>query len=296
MNEVTLIENVHSDPDPPTWRSTRDRRGAPLWRLVDFAADCDAAIRDRVEAALLASGLLDAWFADDGALTLPDGVADVLVDTTLPSVAAASLEAVLRPLDEATVPVEMTRRFLRAVAFAPTAMLPDASTVIGADGSFRIGTLVGRGTAVQASFIGAAAQERRRLARIAEIDRELASLSDQLAALAVRSTEIGDRVTRLDSELATTSSARLSTRPDSRSPVTSTSRSNRPRAAGGFCARPPMDFAEAWDSYILFWKPSSPPQRRSSRSPSSGCSTRRSPGPSARRSPIASGAASACSE
>lgn len=203
QRERELVSARTPEPDPPAWRSARDRRGAPLWRLVDFAADCDAAIRDRVEAALLASGLLDAWFADDGALTLPEGVADVLVDTTLPAVAGASLEAVLRPLDEATVPVEMTRRFLRAVAFAPTATLPDAPTVIGADGSFRIGTLVGRGTAVQASFIGAAAQERRRLARIAEIDRELASLSDQLAALAVRSAEIGDRVTRLDSELAT---------------------------------------------------------------------------------------------
>lgn len=203
QRERELVSTRAPEPDPPSWRSARDRQGAPLWRLVDFAADCDAAILDRVEAALLASGLLDAWFANDGALTLPDGVADVLVDTTLPAVAGVSLEAVLRPLDDVAIPVEMTRRFLRAVAFAPTATLTDASTVIGADGSFRIGTLVGRGTAVQASFIGAAAQERRRLARIGEIDRELNTLSDQLAALAVRSAEIGDRITRLDNELAT---------------------------------------------------------------------------------------------
>jgi hypothetical protein len=48
------------------------RAGAPLWRLVDFRDHVDAAARVGLEAALEASGLLDAWVTPDGALLAAD--------------------------------------------------------------------------------------------------------------------------------------------------------------------------------------------------------------------------------
>ena len=87
------------EPEPPAWRSARDRAGAPLWRLVDFASHCPAAERDGIEAGLLASGLLDAWVSPDGAVTLPDGMADALIDPSGPVVPWESLPDDVRDLD-----------------------------------------------------------------------------------------------------------------------------------------------------------------------------------------------------
>lgn len=57
-------------PSPPTrGEGTRaGRAGAPLWQLVDFRDEVDASQRAGLEAALEASGLLDAWITPDGSL------------------------------------------------------------------------------------------------------------------------------------------------------------------------------------------------------------------------------------
>ncbi|EQD30584.1 hypothetical protein B2A_14076, partial [mine drainage metagenome] len=60
-------------PPPPQWRkATReDRSGLPLWRTCDFRPDVPADLRAGLEAALDASGLLDAWVLPDGTLIDP---------------------------------------------------------------------------------------------------------------------------------------------------------------------------------------------------------------------------------
>jgi uncharacterized protein (TIGR02680 family) len=192
-------------PDPPAWRSERDRPGAPLWRLVDFAGHCSAAERDGVEAALLASGLLDAWVAADGSLSLPAGVADVLASgPPLPGGAGTTtlLEALVLNLD-GEVPPEAVLGLLGSIALVDRdAALPGATAAsdaaagtagtgaapgaaaIGRDGSFRLGPLTGRGPAQPARFIGAAAQERERQRRIAQLTAGIAAIDLQLRRLA----------------------------------------------------------------------------------------------------------------
>ncbi len=94
------------EPEPPAWRSGRDRPGAPLWRLVDFASHCSPAERDGIEAGLLASGLLDAWVSPDGTVTLSDGVADALLDAApaSPSAGANLLEVLVILSDSVVLP------------------------------------------------------------------------------------------------------------------------------------------------------------------------------------------------
>src|SRR5699024_12251072 len=59
-------------PPPPTREADRTAQpGAPLWQLVDFADDVPAAERAGIEAALQASGLLDAWLTPAGELLDP---------------------------------------------------------------------------------------------------------------------------------------------------------------------------------------------------------------------------------
>lgn len=190
-----------AEPEGPAWRTPRDRPGAPLWRLVDFVEGCDPAIRDGVESALVASGLLDAWVSVDGTLALPEGLADVAVDAHRDPVDGESLTAVLVALGDVAVPSEVTAQILRGVALTRGEPTESTSISIAIDGSFRMGSLAGRGPAAAASFVGAAAQERRRAERVAAIDRELETLALELGRLAQLVAEIDRRVARLGAEL-----------------------------------------------------------------------------------------------
>lgn len=61
-------------PDAPTWRNRRAEDDVPLWALVNFADHLSGRGADRLEGALLASGLLDALVPPDGRLTAGDTV------------------------------------------------------------------------------------------------------------------------------------------------------------------------------------------------------------------------------
>lgn len=115
-----LAAGEDTAPPVPHTRSVqaRARPGAPLWRVVDFAPGADAAARAGLEAALEASGLLDAWLDPDGGLHGPDG--DLLLD---PRADAASLSLAqvlvpaLDPDDPGAVAVgpERVRRVLESL-------------------------------------------------------------------------------------------------------------------------------------------------------------------------------------
>jgi hypothetical protein len=141
-------------PAPELWRR-RDRpapddgQGAPLWRCVDPVAPVGADRLARLEAALAASGLLDAWLSATGDLLTADG--RLLADTQLlPRAAggspAATLLAVLEPDLGCGVPVDVVRQALRRVGWFDRA--PEDVTGPGdwlaADGSWRLGGLTGR--------------------------------------------------------------------------------------------------------------------------------------------------------
>lgn len=172
------------DPAPPepVWsRHPRDvGDGAPLWRLIDFTDALGAADRAGVEAAMEASGLLDAWVRADGAVLGPDRH-----DVVLPMGPAAhgpTLADVLvaDPPPAGPVAADVVRGVLARVSFGSV----ESSAVVGADGSWRMGPLGGRTTKAAAQYIGATARAAERLRRLAELDALIAAGSAERDAAA----------------------------------------------------------------------------------------------------------------
>jgi uncharacterized protein (TIGR02680 family) len=199
------------DPDAPPWRSDRaGRAGAPLWRLVDVAGGATETEIDGVEAALTASGLVDAWVSPDGGIDLGPDRADVSL-TVLRPAAGPTLASLLAPAGpaisaEAEPPVlaAVVAAVLASIPVAPTALAAAGITgdvVVGTDGSFRVGSAVGRGSPRPAKLLGALARERHRLARLAELDLALQAIADRVAALDRRGEDLDRRRAALDAEL-----------------------------------------------------------------------------------------------
>ncbi|MFC6093693.1 TIGR02680 family protein [Saccharothrix lopnurensis] len=172
-----LLAEEDLPPLPPHTR-TADRvtmTGAPLWRLVRFADAVPDDVRASVEAALQASGLLDAWVGHDGAVTGHDTFA---VPGAVPPAPGRSLADVLVPEVDAPVAVDVVARLLGGVAYGEG--LPAGHPVaIGADGGWRTGNLRGTWRKDEASHIGALARQRARHRRLTEL-RERIAASEEL--------------------------------------------------------------------------------------------------------------------
>ncbi|NEC88655.1 TIGR02680 family protein [Streptomyces sp. SID12501] len=184
------------EPPPPSHRTAprTSGTGAPLYRLVDFAHELAPDARAGLEAALEASGLLDAWVRADGAVLDPT-THDTLLIPGVP-VAGPTLARVLRAVaaPDSGVTAEQVERVLGAVALAgagagvgfgdagPVDEAAEAGphTVIGTDGSWRLGVAHGRHTKEAAEYVGAEVRAETRRRALAELDRGLADLEDEL--------------------------------------------------------------------------------------------------------------------
>jgi uncharacterized protein (TIGR02680 family) len=181
------------EPEPPVTR-TADRSalpGGPLWRLVDWRPGVPGEVQAGVEAAMEASGLLDAWVLPTGEVSV-DGH-DTFAEP-IPAPPGPSLDGVLMVDHAAAVPADRLIAFLRGIAYGSRAAgQAGHPAAVGADGSWRLGALHGSWAKDAAGFIGAAAQQRARERRIAElaalievIDDELGRIEDALAGNAAR--------------------------------------------------------------------------------------------------------------
>ncbi|MVU82281.1 TIGR02680 family protein [Nocardia sp. ET3-3] len=186
-------------PTPPHWRTAeRDpSAGAPLWQLVDFASAAAVSDRANIEAALEASGLLDAWIAADGTVV---GHELFALPSALPSVNGRSLADVLIPLPNAVIGIDTVRRLLSAISFGES--LPMGAVAIASDGSWRIGNLTGSWTKEQPAFVGALTRQRNRERRLSVIASQITSLDDLLAQLADRQRVLSERRSAVDAEVA----------------------------------------------------------------------------------------------
>jgi uncharacterized protein (TIGR02680 family) len=177
--------------------------GAPLWRLVDFHDDVTPGERAGLEAALEASGLLDAWVCADGTTLAADGH-DVLLSPGAPQ-AGPVLGDVLRPAvdhgDARAVAVgeQTVARLLTAVGLGPGS---SGDTWVAADGRFRVGALTGSWSKQAAVYVGEGAREEARRARIVVLHGELGDLTDELARVEAERTTVTRRRRTLDAELA----------------------------------------------------------------------------------------------
>ncbi|MFM9442354.1 TIGR02680 family protein [Streptomyces acidiscabies] len=171
--------------------------GAALWRLVDFRDHVPDGERAGLEAALEASGLLDAWVHPDGRALHADGH-DVLLAPAGP-LAEPTLAEVLRPAVDPTGPVgeDTVARLLSSVGLGS-----GGDTWMAADGRFRVGALTGSWGKEKAVYVGEGAREKARRARIAALRSELEELAGAAERLESELAQVAGRRRVLDAELS----------------------------------------------------------------------------------------------
>ncbi|MER0240632.1 TIGR02680 family protein, partial [Streptomyces sp. HSW2009] len=173
-----------TDPEPPVPYHRSAARtpgtGAPFYRLVDFPEGLSPAHRAGLEAALQASGILDAWVGVDGALVDP-GTRDTLLRPGPAVPDGPTLASALRPAPQpgCGVTSEQVELLLAAIALVPA---EEATThdAVYYDGTWRLGVLSGRYHKSDAEYVGAAvrAETRRRL--LAELEEQLTQTEQRL--------------------------------------------------------------------------------------------------------------------
>ncbi|WP_329098524.1 TIGR02680 family protein [Streptomyces sp. NBC_01439] len=206
--ELTALEaGGRRGPQPPHTRTPglRDQLpGAPLWRLVDFREELTDQERAGLEAALEASGLLDAWVLPDGSTLTSEGH-DVLLSPNTAPVTGTSLGALLRPAVDAgdaraaTVGEATVARLLGTIGAGGEG---GAGTWTGSDGSFRVGTLTGRWAKPAAEYVGEGAREAARRARIAVLRGELGLLQQKSDEVGAQADDVAARRRTIDAELS----------------------------------------------------------------------------------------------
>jgi len=161
------------------------RDGAPLWRLVRFADHVADARAAALEAALEATGMLDAWITPgDHEITVGDSDGYLVPGAPVKGDGEAggtSLADVLVSEEETPVPAARVGAVLASIAL--DGELFSSAAVIGADGRYSHGVTAGAHHKDHAEYIGATARARRRAARIAEREARIAELEDLLADL-----------------------------------------------------------------------------------------------------------------
>ncbi|MEH0927697.1 TIGR02680 family protein [Micromonospora sp. CPCC 205558] len=178
---------VHAPPPPFRYASAdrKERPGAAFYQLVDFHPHVTEQQRAGLEAALQASGLLDAWVAADGTIADPD-LHDVLAVTETappnagPSPTLASM-LVPAPDDGCSVAADAVARLLVGVRIADNpAEAGDGGLAVSLTGRWRAGSLAGAWTKDIAEHIGASTRQAYRQRRITELLALLKDLDGRL--------------------------------------------------------------------------------------------------------------------
>lgn len=158
--------------------------GVPPWHVrVEFAPGVSTAAQAGLEAALEATGLLDARLVGDTRVSDPyaRGCAVAVGDP----VVGASLADVLRPVDGSD---ERLAGMLRGIGLGESA----AAHWVGLDGRWRLGPVRGVARRARAEVLGAENRAAARTRRLERIDERIAELGAELRMV----TSVGERVRR----------------------------------------------------------------------------------------------------
>ncbi len=172
----------------PTRPASRvERPGAPLWRLVRFQDHVPVEVQGGVEAALEATGLLDAWVD-------PAGAAPDLDDAFLrPSpVDGPTLATLLVPEPDGPVSADLVARLLASVR------LGEGAVAVAPSGRFTLGPLSGTYRRTAPLYVGATARARRRAQRLATLEVEIAAVEAERVAFQVRAEHARARAAAID--------------------------------------------------------------------------------------------------
>lgn len=193
------IEALASAPEPVfsppvAWarrpRPATSADGAPLWALVDPLLGVAEDELARVEAALAAMGLLDAWVTPGGAyLAERDGADTVLAlgPDAGNQGRQPSLADVLRPATHlSTLTATVGALLRRVVLLGSDDAIPDDGLAVGRDGRWRAGALAGMAVPAHthAEWLGEAARADQRRRRISELRSDHALALEALDAAA----------------------------------------------------------------------------------------------------------------
>ncbi|MDC2960379.1 TIGR02680 family protein [Streptomyces gilvifuscus] len=154
--------------------------GAPLWKLLEFHPSLPLQQQADLEAALLASGILDAWVTGEGRALSADTLEAILPAPGPTGRPERSLANVLRPVEHPLVPAAVIQDLLASIALDDPEGGHRAN--IGTDGTWHIGPVYGRTQGTTAAYIGATARAAERQRRLAVLDHELGELHSQLTA------------------------------------------------------------------------------------------------------------------
>ncbi len=195
-----LEAGVHPAPPVPPTRAPDVRAGgpgAPLWQLTEFHDGVVESRRAGIEAALEASGILDAWVTPAGELLDPH-TEDILLAATDVRVDGPRLSDVMTPAstESSDVAPGDVSRLLEAIGLGDS----DGAVWVADDGRFHNGALHGAWHKPAAQFIGHAAREAARRARLAELATALSEAREGLAAIEAELTLLAERHERLERE------------------------------------------------------------------------------------------------
>jgi len=202
-NEIAILEGGR-DPEPPAVpgrdaaaRDLARDTGAPLWRVIDFAAGLAEPERAGIEAALQSSGLLDAWLFADGTVT---AAGEVVLGPAGPdagpsSSLAAALVAAVGP-DE-SVPDSAVTAVLRRIGLGEDS---GAALWLAADGCWGAGPARGQWHKERAEYVGAGAREAHRREILAELRERAAALDAARDAIRQQLADLDRQADRVDAE------------------------------------------------------------------------------------------------
>lgn len=177
-SEQARLEAGESRTPPAPYTRDPDARaqipGAPLWQLIDFVDHVPSDARAGLEAALEASGLLDAWVLPEG-IAIDPRTRDVILTSRAPR--TGSLTEWLAPaIPEAGRGAEIKAAVVSGIlgAISCSEHEPaEAETWVSPVGEFRAASVRGSWTKPEAHYIGHTAREAARRARIAQISQRL---------------------------------------------------------------------------------------------------------------------------
>ena len=151
--------------------------------LIDFKPHVSEAERACIEAALESSGLLSARLLADTTAKLASGDLVAIVTGGVPSPLSDYLNVTIPDRLLGAVDEGMVAKLLQSISWDARS---DAATVIATDGSFRVGSLLGKHSKERAEFIGAAA-------RLAALDRARSEAAELLVQARAVVTDIEAR-------------------------------------------------------------------------------------------------------
>ncbi len=147
-----------------------------------------------MEAALEASGLLDAWLLPDG--SVPEGgvAGDTVAAATARAVDGPSLLEVLRVEEQSPVSVEHVHALLAGVAYCASGPnRSEAAVGVGADGRWWAGPMHGQWSKPEPAHIGALARERAREHAVAALTARLEGLEEAVEEARGRQEAVAQR-------------------------------------------------------------------------------------------------------